>query len=311
MPRSPKRGRKGARRDRRQPSKQGVELEKFSTADLRVWQLQAENLERYHVQLYYHLESLRTLSQGRLCTALCSSKPAVLTLRNWVRIIDYKYSLQPLSAAGSLARGGRFNIGNDLDPVKFPTFAALYLAESYETAYEERFGSRPSRDAILQGHELALRQPSSFTAIRTTGHAVNLFDLRSAGNLRNFVSVISKFDMPKELKDLADSLGIQGPLLVTSSASLKANLLGHNWRLYPSQYGIPSNPQVFGRLLLDAGFDGVVYPSTKGRRDCVALFPVNFAESESCVEVADEGPPYAGKLRLDSTTWREIAAPSR
>ena len=311
MPRSRKRGHKGARRDRRQPSKQGVELDKFSTADLRVWQAQAENLERYHVQVYYYLESLRALNHDRLCDALCRSKPADLPLRNWVRIVDYKYSLQPLSAAGSLAYGGRFNIGNDLDPLKFPAFAALYLAESYETAYEERFGLRPSRDASIQGHELALRQPGSFTAVRTVGRIFNLFDLRSATSLKNFVRVISQFDMPRELKDLADSLGILGPLLVSTSGLLKANLLAHNWCLYPSQYGIPATPQVFGRLLLDAGFDGIVYPSTKGSRDCVALFPVNFSKSESFVEVADQGPPYAGKLRLDSSTWQDIAAPGR
>jgi hypothetical protein len=85
-------------------------------------------------------------------------------------------------------------------------------------------------------------------------------------------------------------------------------LLAHNWRLYPSQYEIPSNSQVFGRLLLDAGFDGVVYPSTKGSSNCLALFPANFAKSESFVEVADDGPPHAGKLRLDSSTWEDIAA---
>lgn len=310
MPRRRKRGHNGARRNRR-PRRQGVELERFSTADLRTWQLQAENLERYYVQLYYHLESLRALNHDRLCDALCSSKPAALTLRNWVRIVDYKYSLQPLSAAGSLAHGGRFNIGNDLDPLKFPAFTALYLAESYETAYEERFGSRLSRDSILQGHELALRHPESFTAVRIVGRVANLFDLRSAGNLKNFVNVIAQFDMPNELKHLADSLRIQGPLLISASSALKANLLAHNWRLYPSQHGIPANPQVLGRLLLDAGFDGIVYPSTKGPRNCVALFPVNFAQSESFVEVADEGPPYAGKLRLDSNTWREIAAPGQ
>jgi hypothetical protein len=79
--------------------------------------------------------------------------------------------------------------------------------------------------------------------------------------------------------------------------------------MYPSQYEIPANPQVFGRLLLDAGFDGVLYPSTKGPKSCIALFPDNFARSDSYLEVADEGPPSAGVLRLDSSTWQDIAAP--
>jgi hypothetical protein len=79
--------------------------------------------------------------------------------------------------------------------------------------------------------------------------------------------------------------------------------------MYPSQYEIPANPQVFGRLLLDAGFDGVLYPSTKGPKSCIALFPDNVARSDSYLEVADEGPPGAGVLRLDSSTWQDIAAP--
>jgi hypothetical protein len=276
---------------------------------LRTWQRQADNLEKYHVQLYYHLEGLRALNHARLCEALCSSRTAELNLDNWVRIVDYKYSFQPLSATGSLVLGGRFNIGNDLDPSKFPAFAALYLAENYDTAYEERFGFVPSPGAGIEGHEFALRQPGSFTSVNVTGHVLNLFDLRSATNLKKFVKVVSGFEMPKELKNLARSLGMSGPLLADTNNLLRKTLLAHDWRMYPSQYEIPANPQVFGRLLLDAGFDGVIYPSTKGPKNCIALFPGNFAKSDSCVEVADQGPPNAGMLRLDSSTWQDIAAP--
>lgn len=140
---------------------------------------------------------------------------------------------------------------------------------------------------------------------------MNIFDLRSAANLKEFAGVISRFETPKELKDLARSVGIPGPFLVTKGGLLKKTLLTHNWRLYPSQYEIPANPQVFGRLILDAGFDGIMYPSTKGPKNCVALFPTNFSESDSYVEVADAPPPGATHLRLDSTSWQNIAAPPK
>ncbi len=296
-------------RERDQPAKPkaGVELERFTDADLGTWKRQAENLERYNVQLFFHLEGQRALQHEALCDALRQSAPASIAVDHWARIIDYKYSLQPLSAAGSLVRGGRFNIGNDLDPGKYPVFPALYLAADYDTAYAERFGQRPSASGGLEGHEYALRTPGSFTSVNVTGKLGNLFDLRNAKNLRQFAAVISGFDLPKELRDLAASARIKSPLLVRSAGQLKTNLLAHNWRLYPSQYEIPANPQVFGRLVVDAGFDGIVYASTKGPKACVALFPTNFSGSESHVELADEAPPGTTHARLDQETWRKIA----
>jgi hypothetical protein len=284
-------------------------LEKFTSSDLRTWKRQSENLEKYHVQLYYHLQGLRALHHDELCEALCSSASFALALKKWVRIVDYKYSLQPLAAAGSLVHGGRFNIGNDLDPSKFPAFPALYLAENHDTAYEERFGSRPSSATEIEGHDFALRRPASFASVSVSGHVSNLFDLRSAANLKAFIEIVSSFAIPKELKDLGRSVGIAGPLLVSQAGQLKKTLLAHNWRMYPTQFELPANPQVFGRLIQDAGFDGIIYPSTKGPRNCVALFPANFAESDSYIEIADERPPGVTKFRLDADTWQEIAEP--
>lgn len=309
MPRRPRSKGIRPKRLRRVVPKAGVELEKFTSADLRTWQRQAEKLERYHVQLFFHLEGLRAVHHDSLCKALCSSTAADITLKSWIRIIDYEFSLEPLSAAGSLVHGGRFNIGRDLDATKYPAFPALYLAENYETAYEERFGQRPSRHALLEGHEFALRTPGSFTSINVDGQVVNLFDLRDPKSLKAFADVITSFDIPKELRKLATSVGMGRPLLVRNAEHVKKTLLAKDWRRYPSQYEIPANPQVFGRLVVEAGFDGIIYPSTKGPKACIALFPTNFSKSDSFVEIADAPPMGATKTRLDCTTWRSIAAP--
>lgn len=304
-----KRPRKSKPPKRAQPAKPkaGVELERFTDADLRTWTRQSEDLQRYHVELFFHLEGQRSLRHDDLCDALRQSKPASILVDRWVRIIDYKYSLQPLSAAGSLVRGGRFNIGNDLDPGKYPAFPALYLAADYDTAYAERFGTRSSVSGHLKGHEYALRTPGSFTSVNLKGQLHNLFDLRNVKNLRQFAEIITEFDLPKELRNLATSAGIKGPLLVKSVAQLKLNLLAHNWRLYPSQYEIPGNPQVFGRLVNEAGFDGILYASTIGPKACIALYPNIFSGSESHVGLADDAPAGATQTRLDRETWREIA----
>lgn len=307
MPRKSRRRTTPPKRAQPAKSKAGIELERFTDADLRTWKRQADDLERYHVELFYYLEAQRALRHDELCDALRQSASADFIVDRWVRIIDYKYSLRPLSAAGSLVRGGRFNIGNDLDPGKYPVFPALYLAADYDTAYAERFGQHPSGATKLAGHEYALRTPNSFTSVNVNGQLHNLFDLRKAKNLRQFAKIISEFDLPKELRTLAASAGVTDLLPVKSAGHLKANLLAHNWRLYPSQYEIPANPQVFGRLVIDSGFDGIVYSSTKGSKDCVALFPTNFPGSESYVELADEAPKGTTHTRLDQETWGEIA----
>lgn len=126
MPRKRPRKTKPLKQAQSAKPKAGVELERFTDADLRTWKRQAEDLERYHVQLFFHLEGQRALCHEDLCDALRQSAPASIVVDRWARIVDYKYSLQPLSAAGSLVHGGRFNIGGDLDPGKFPVFPANF-----------------------------------------------------------------------------------------------------------------------------------------------------------------------------------------
>jgi hypothetical protein len=52
----------------------------------------------------------------------------------------------------------------------------------------------------------------------------------------------------------------------------------------------------------DAGFDAVVYPSTKGPGQCVAVFVENLVASESFLELADDGPAGVTMKRLDKDT---------
>ena len=196
MPRKRPRKTKPLKQAQSAKPKAGVELERFTDADLRTWKRQAQDLERYHVQLFFHLEGQRALCHEDLCDALRQSAPASIVVDRWARIVDYKYSLQPLSAAGSLVHGGRFNIGGDLDPGKFPVFPALYLAEDYDTAYAERFGQRPSASGQLDGHEYACAQLATLSKpIRDSGQ---LADLREAGCRRRIRWNSLRFDKRAE-----------------------------------------------------------------------------------------------------------------
>ncbi len=275
-------------------------LDEFSHQDLRTWKRSSELLNEYRVKQFYELESLRELHKPELSEALRKHGQVDISVDGWARIVNFQYSSEPLSTTGSLLHGGRFNIGKDLDPSRFPPFPALYIAERYETAYAERFGSPPVGSG-LQPHELALRDSKSFLNVALTGHVNGLFDLRDKKQLRDFCSIIAKFQMGQELRLLAKRLGMRGPLLVGTPKDLHSSLLG-NWRDMPVQYNLPSNSQVFARFLQQAGYEGVLYPSTRGNGLCVALFPNQLSGSDTHVELADKAPPEVSVTRLDSVT---------
>ena len=85
MPRKRKGGHKGGHRGSNQLPGHGVELEKFSQSDLRTWQRHAENLDRYYVQLFYHLARHHFAARHRLikgwptgCVGASSARDAMM-----------------------------------------------------------------------------------------------------------------------------------------------------------------------------------------------------------------------------------------
>ncbi len=283
-------------------------LDKFDQIDIRSWKRFSDRDEEYHVRLFHHLEALRSIHKNELHDALHPAKATAKKAGSWYRIVDFRYSNEFLSSKGSMRKRGRFNIGEDLDPRQYPPFPALYIAESYTTAYSERFGGSPGASTTgLKGHELTLRDPPSFTNVKLSFELSNIFDLSKASNLHEFSKVVSKFGMPDDLKKLGKSIGTPLPYLIRQAGQLRKILLAQDWSLYPVQYGIPSNPQVFGRTLRDAGFEGVIYPSTKGTAKCIAVFVENLSGSESCIELRDPAPASVAHTRLNSENWQELS----
>lgn len=283
-----------------------VELERFSHASLKQWLRAGENLGRLQGALYFGLESARQEQGDALVDALRAGAQADLEFKAWSRIVDVRFSLRPLSVAGSLKReGGRFNIGRRLNPASFTPFPALYLGEDYGTAYQEKFGQAEDSGRFgLSGHELALRTPTSFAHFRVHGRLELVLDLGKADALAPFVGLIKTFTLPRTVGALARKLGLRHPPgLIRTVAGLQRQLLNGNWRVLPMHYDLPANPQVFGRMAAAAGLHGILYPSARasGKR-CLALFPQNWAGSGSFVEVSDPVPDEARVTRLDGTT---------
>jgi hypothetical protein len=282
-----------------------LELDRFSQTSLHQWLSAKKRLDALHRALYFELEPLRQAQEARLLDTLRSQTLRTYPFENWSRIVDYRYSLEPLSNMGSLkGDGGRFNIGAELSPGTFTPFPALYIAEDYETAFNERFGRIDRRKArTLSAEELALRAPGSFTQVRLNGGIEQVIDIGDLDALRPFTEILRDFQVPKVVLQTARQLGLrQTSWLIRSPSLLQRKLLDPNWRMVPTQFDLPSNSQIFGRLALAAGLHGILYPSSKqaGKR-CMALFTQNWSNSGSFVDVSDPVPKGAMKTRVSGS----------
>ena len=283
-----------------------IELERFTQASLRQWLAAKAHLDALQRALYFELEPLRQRNEARLFDALRSQAIASFPFEGWSRILDYRYGMEPLSVAGSLkGEGGRFNLGSELSPGTFTAFPALYIAEDYATAFLERFAGPPrGNPRALTPQELALRSPDSFTQVRLRGLVENVIDVGNLESLKRFAAVLREFPIPKDVRQLARTLGLRPPpWLIRSPVTLQRQLLHRNWRMLPQQFDLPSNSQIFGRLAAAAGLHGILYPSSRHAANrCLALFPQNWADTGSVVEVTDDAPENARLTRIDGAT---------
>jgi len=283
-----------------------TELERFSHASLHQWLAAKTHLDTLQRGLYFELEPHRQRNAARLLDALLSQTLSSFSFEEWSRIVDYRYGLEPLSAAGSLkGEGGRFNIGSELSPGAFTAFPALYIAEDHETAFRERFaGPSEAKPRGLSTQDLALRSRGSFTQVRLHGVIENLIDIGNLDTLKPFANVLREFPIPRDVRQLARKLGLRPPpWLIRSPITLQRQLLHPNWRMLPQQFDLPANSQIFGRIAAAAGIHGILYPSARNAaKRCIALFPQNWAGSGSFVQVSDQAPKGAWLTRIDGLT---------
>lgn len=283
-------------------------LEQFTTADLRQWkQISAEHRVFTHRQ-FFDLDAQRIANYKILCDSLQNVPSITVNLNRWVRVVNFKYSLNPLSAKGSITWvGGRFNIGKRVNSIRFPPFGALYIAEDAETAYREYFALKANETSEgLSRKELALKNNVSYSNIYVKGSIDNVFDLTKSKNLKAFIGITKNFEITDDIKEHAKEIGLGIPRLIKTADDLKKCLLEQNWRRFPTLFDLPSNSQVFGKMLYDSGFEGVLYKSTKCDSKCLAVFIDNFKNSTSIVEIAGEHPEEIKNTILNSDTYEYL-----
>lgn len=263
-----------------------------------------EDLVEFHWRYYSELAFQRRKIREQLNASLRgAAKP--FEFSQWQRIVKYKYSLDPLSTKGSLSDpGGRFNIGA-VDPTRYPMFPALYLAADKGTALAEVLG-RDKGVGSLTAEELALTNPASISAVSVSGKLDAVLDIRVSGNLSNFVTLIKDFRLSRPLISEARRLGWSPLRLITTVAELKTILMLDNWRNWPMLYDVPAGGQIFGGVAVDAGIEGILYESVLTDKECLAVFPTNFLNSSSYVELDDVAPSTDVRTRIDSSNFAEF-----
>ncbi len=287
-----------------------LELDRFSEANLAKWKEVSEDLDELNGNLYWGIEPARRRHRADLLAALSSSAPLALDLDRWVRIVTYQFSLQPLSAAGSLMEmGGRYNAGIDLDENTLAPWPALYLAQDFETAYREKFQLKAGeqRDGLTP-EELALQQGVSHASVFLRGRLHQVFDLTTSASLHAAAAVFRKIALPVRARELQRRLQIppRHVAMAQTAGQIHKMVVEYNWRMLPVQFGLPAHSHILAELIRAAGFEAILYPSSKGGGHCLAVFPERLRPN-SYIELVD--PPPAGAhtvARLDDSTGQEL-----
>jgi hypothetical protein len=259
---------------------------------------------QFHWEYYSELAYLRNQIYDALKSSL-REVAAPFEFQAWQRSVKYKYSLAPLSTKGSLVDpGGRFNIGA-IDPPRFPVFPALYLASDKRTALAELLG-RDKSDNGLTPEELALTNSASVTIVSSSGKLESVLDVRDPKILARFVNLIKDFKVSSKLVTKARKVGVFPIKIIRDADELVRELQSPRWREWPMGFDVPAVPQIFGRIALDAGIEGILYDSALTHNLCSAIYPQNFQNSPSSIGVDDPCPPETIHKRIDSTTFKDF-----
>lgn len=115
-------------------------------------------------------------------------------MSKWCRIVTYRYSLAPLSCAGSLRYiGDRFTAGTELDGNTLAAWPALYVAEDFETAIKEKVQhALDHSNNGLSPQDMALTSGASMSSVILHGSLTKVSDLTSVAALAPIVKVFGK-----------------------------------------------------------------------------------------------------------------------
>ncbi|SRR6266404_5096867 len=141
-------------------------------------------------------------------------------------------------------------------------------------------------------------------AVSVSGHLDAVLDIRDDSNLATFVSLIKSFRLSSALSSKAIRLGFPLHIIRTVQEFTKV-LHMSDCRNWPTLFDVPAASQIFGRIVLDAQVEGILYKSVLTGKPCLALYHRNFGNSLSYVELDDPAPAEVLERRLDSSNCKD------
>lgn len=185
----------------------------------------------------------------------------------------------------------------------------LYLAENFKTVFVEKFQFAPDEKVEgLNARELSLNPGVSHTTMLLHGRLSKVFDLTRPQHLNEVAKVLAKIYLPERAKYLKKKLNIKqcDLIMVKTGKQLFDFVVEHNWRVIPVQFGTPSQSQMLADMIKAAGFEAILYCSTKGTGKCLAVFSEELAAG-SFIEIVEAAPIELKHRLLDSATAPDLA----
>lgn len=226
-------------------------------------------------------------------------------LKKWYRAVKWRYSNHPLCSLGSLKDpGGRFNIGK-MNPDLIPQFSALYIAQDKETAEKELL-SQHKRN--LSQYDLSLTNPRSISVVSICGVLETVFDIRGYKKLTRLVKILKKFKFSNPFKEKGKKLKtkvkkLKESKIIQTRKLLHESIAETNWEYKPMRFDVPSNSQILGQMVRSSKITGILYCSSNTQKECLALFPNNFKNSSSFIELIDTPPNKKIPKRIDKSNF--------
>ena len=148
----------------------------------------------------------------------------------------------------------------------------------------------------------------SHTTVFLQGHLSRIIDLGQPDTLNDIARVFGKIKMPERGRKLKSALRIPSHALIMAKTGKQIlnMVVNHNWRVLPIQFGLPSQSHILADLVRAAGFEGILYQSSKGPGKCLAVFP-EALENGSYIELRDTAPTTVKYARLDADSAEALA----
>ncbi|OFZ49358.1 MAG: hypothetical protein A2381_18675 [Bdellovibrionales bacterium RIFOXYB1_FULL_37_110] len=281
-------------------------LETLEEKSIKERKKRSEELVQYHWDYYSYFVSQRNKIIPLLKEALIKNSENTFAFDNWNRCFTFKYAMNPLSARGSInSIGGRFNIGMDLnDTLNY--FPALYIAKEQTTALLEKKAILIDQGGNPDDMLKKALSGGSFGMVSVSGVLEKCLNLKDIRVLSDFLNLIKGTKLSNELVERAKELGLPKPKAVNTLIQLQKSIFYPKWRTMSVLSDYPANSQIIGHIAASAGITGILYPSTKDGSDCLAIFPKNFKDTDSFVEISDEYPESIEYHRMESSNFHNF-----